>query len=135
MSGLVSFLLFGGFFFLMMRFGCGAHAGHGGDGEHGDHNAGHGVDGNAPLTPSVDPVCGMRAAGDTGYAKMHHERTNHADENSQNWHCDRRGRLGNEPIPSHHLHAVCRIRSACALARDVSDVAQTPARLRVAHVA
>ncbi len=70
MSGLVSFLLFGGFFFLMMRFGCGAHAGHGGHAKHGDPSAGHGVDGNAPLTPSVDPVCGMRVAGDTGYAKM-----------------------------------------------------------------
>ena len=71
MSGLVSLLLFGAFFFLMMRFGCGAHAGHGGHGEHGDRNAGHGVGGNAPLASSVDPVCGMRVAGDTGYAKVY----------------------------------------------------------------
>ncbi len=30
MSGFVSLLLFAGFFYLMMRFGCGAHMVHGG---------------------------------------------------------------------------------------------------------
>ena len=30
MSGLLGFLLFAALFFVMMRFGCGAHAGHGG---------------------------------------------------------------------------------------------------------
>lgn len=68
MSGLVTFLLFGAVFFLMMRFGCGAHAGHGG---HGDHEAGPGMGSNASLSASVDPVCGMRVEGDTGYARMY----------------------------------------------------------------
>ena len=36
MSGLVTFLLFAAAFFFMMRFGCGAQAGHGG------HHGGHG---------------------------------------------------------------------------------------------
>ena len=34
MSGLLSFLLFGALFFVMMRFGCGAHVSHGGHGGH-----------------------------------------------------------------------------------------------------
>ena len=36
MRGLLTLLLFGGFFYLMMRFGCGAHMVHGGHGGHGD---------------------------------------------------------------------------------------------------
>ena len=32
MDGLLSLLLFAGLFFLMMRFGCGAHMAHGGHG-------------------------------------------------------------------------------------------------------
>ena len=49
---LLSILLYGGLFFFMMRYGCGAHmmGGHG----HG-HQGGHGdIDGEAK-----DPVCGM----------------------------------------------------------------------------
>ena len=39
MPGLLSFLLFAGFFYMMMRFGCGAHMvhGHGGHETHPDH--------------------------------------------------------------------------------------------------
>ncbi|MEL0586400.1 MAG: hypothetical protein AAES65_16140 [Candidatus Thiodiazotropha sp. (ex. Lucinoma kazani)] len=33
MEGLLSFLIFGGLFFLMMRYGCGAHVIHGGHGQ------------------------------------------------------------------------------------------------------
>ncbi len=64
MSGLVSFLLFAGVFFLMMRFGCGAHAGHGG---HGDH---HGEKGKSAQT-EVDPVCGMKVQPDAGYSRRY----------------------------------------------------------------
>ncbi len=64
MEGFLSFLLFGGLFFLMMRYGCGAHVMHGG------HGGKAGVGG----TNHVDPVCGMSVAEDTGYGKMHEGR-------------------------------------------------------------
>ena len=65
MQGLFSLLLFAGFFYLMMRFGCGAHMVHGHEG-HGGHGAAVG--------PTKDPVCGMAVTSDTGYAKMHQGR-------------------------------------------------------------
>ena len=65
MSGLVSFLIFGALFFVMMRFGCGAHAGHGG--HHGDQ---YKPEGDAS-TGGTDPVCGMPVAAGVGYAKMY----------------------------------------------------------------
>ena len=71
MSGLISFLLFAGLFFVMMRFGCGAHAGHGGHGGDAGHDSAHGSPGQRALGESVDPVCGMRVDADMGYAKMH----------------------------------------------------------------
>lgn len=55
---LFSFLLFGGIFYLMMRFGCGAHMIHG----HGHH---------AVRSVAKDPVCGMEVQADRGYRKMH----------------------------------------------------------------
>jgi YHS domain-containing protein len=61
MEGLLSLLLFAGFFFLMMRFGCGAHMAHGG---HGHHGAGDAPD-------HTDPVCGMKVPTTAGYGKMH----------------------------------------------------------------
>ena len=49
---LLSILIWGGLFFFMMRFGCGAHVmgghGHGHQGGHGDAN-----------DETKDPVCGM----------------------------------------------------------------------------
>ena len=64
MPGFVSLLLFAALFYLMMRFGCGAHMIHGHSG-HGSHE-GHGTpDGNIK-----DPVCGMDVASGAGYAKM-----------------------------------------------------------------
>lgn len=60
MEGLFSLLLFAGLFFLMMRFGCGAHMLHGG---HGQHTTASGSD--------TDPVCGMQVSADCGYAKVH----------------------------------------------------------------
>jgi YHS domain-containing protein len=73
MSGLLSFLLFAGVFFFLMRFGCGAHAGHGGHGGGGGEGGGpaHGGPAVRTLSASVDPVCGMRIESDMGYAKMY----------------------------------------------------------------
>jgi hypothetical protein len=68
MEGLFSLLLFAGLFFLMMRFGCGSHVGHGGHGHrHGGHDAaGGGVTYTCPMHPEVRqpspgtcPKCGM----------------------------------------------------------------------------
>ena len=63
MDGLISLLLFAGAFYLMMRFGCGAHMVHGGHGKHG-HNDGTDV-------KHIDPVCGMQISPQEGYGKMH----------------------------------------------------------------
>ncbi len=51
---LVSILIWGGLFFLMMRYGCGAHimGGHGGHG-------GHGKAEETDEGQARDPVCGM----------------------------------------------------------------------------
>lgn len=63
MEGLLSLLLIAGLFYLMMRFGCGAHMIHG----HGGHS-GHG---HRDTQTFRDPVCGMAVAPDQGYAKVH----------------------------------------------------------------
>jgi len=58
MDGLLWLLIFAGFFYFMMRFGCGAHMVHGHD-----HGGARG--------DTRDPVCGMNVAADRGYTKMH----------------------------------------------------------------
>jgi YHS domain-containing protein len=63
MEGLFSLLLFAVFFYLMMRYGCGAHMVHG----HGSHGE---QDGEQEIN-HVDPVCGMQVVMDQGYGKMH----------------------------------------------------------------
>lgn len=63
MEGLFSLLLFAVFFYVMMRFGCGAHMIHGGHGGHGQHTAAGG--------DNTDPVCGMPVPADSGYTKVH----------------------------------------------------------------
>lgn len=68
MEGLLSLLLFGGLFFLMMRFGCGAHLMHSGH----DHDPGGKADAQDP--GHRDPVCGMGVDPSTGYGKMHEGR-------------------------------------------------------------
>jgi len=68
MDGLLSFLLFAGFFYLMMRFGCGAHMIHG----HGAH--GYSDKHNDDAEKHIDPVCGMEVDVDKGYGKMHQGR-------------------------------------------------------------
>ena len=63
MEGLGSLLLFAAFFYLMMRFGCGAHMIHG----HGDgHSHGAGKD-----QKYIDPVCDMEVDTEQGYGKMY----------------------------------------------------------------
>lgn len=63
MEDWISFLFFAGFFYIMMRYGCGAHMihGHGKDKNHED-NLEH---------EYTDPVCGMKVNSDVGYGKMH----------------------------------------------------------------
>jgi len=78
MEGLLTFLLFGALFFVMMRFGCGAHV-HGGHGGHGAQagpqgHAGHDHAGGAVDAGSKDPVCGMDVSEGQGYTKMHEGR-------------------------------------------------------------
>lgn len=73
MSGWLWLLLFATFFYLMMRFGCGAHMVHGGHDNHGggpEGHAGHGI----PSGPANDPVCGMSVDPSQGYSKMYQGR-------------------------------------------------------------
>jgi YHS domain-containing protein len=72
MRGLFTLLLYAGFFYLMMRFGCGAHMVHGSHGGHG----GHGGPG-AEEVPAKDPVCGMAVKAGQGYSKNHEGRLLH----------------------------------------------------------
>ena len=68
MDGLLSFLLFGVFFYLMMRFGCGSHMVHGGHGGHGSEgHAGH----NTQQGSAKDPVCGMDVESGQGYSEIY----------------------------------------------------------------
>ena len=68
MEGFGSLLLFALFFYLMMRFGCGAHMIHG-HGSHSDNGSPNAVQGNRK-----DPVCGMEVAQGEGYSKTHQGR-------------------------------------------------------------
>lgn len=61
MGDWLSFLIFAGLFYFMMRYGCGAHMIHG---KHGGHEK------NA-TDKHLDPVCGMSVDFDKGYGKMH----------------------------------------------------------------
>jgi YHS domain-containing protein len=70
MDRLVSFLLFAAFFYLMMRFGCGAHMVHGNHGGHG-HEGHQGEDEGSVK----DPVCGMLVVPRQGYSKYHDGKT------------------------------------------------------------
>ena len=65
MDGFLSLLLFAGFFYFMMRFGCGSHMVHG---------HGSGMNGDMGSNTATDPVCGMTVQPGEGYAKMHQGR-------------------------------------------------------------
>lgn len=62
MDGWLGILVFGALFFLMMRFGCGAHM-----------MRGHGKEAGGGPSPEGgrDPVCGMTVAAGQGYRKLH----------------------------------------------------------------
>lgn len=60
MDGLVSLLIFAGLFYVLMRFGCGAHMVHG-------HNSQE----KTKQKKDVDPVCGTEIEFTQGYGKMH----------------------------------------------------------------
>ncbi len=66
MDGFLSFLLFAVLFYVMMRFGCGAHTVHGKRGE--QRSAGNNDD------KHVDPVCGTKVDPREGYGKMYADR-------------------------------------------------------------
>ena len=61
MDRLLSLLLFAGLFYLMMRFGCGAHMIHGSHGSKGN--------GDSEQGSEKDPVCGMPVESGQGYSK------------------------------------------------------------------
>lgn len=65
MRGLLPLLVYAVLFYLMMRFGCGAHMVHG-HGGHGRHNE-KGTDAGS----AKDPVCGMPVEPGQGYTKSH----------------------------------------------------------------
>jgi len=59
MADWISFLIFAGLFYVVMRYGCGAHMIHG---HHGKHKK---------SKKDIDPVCGMNVEVDKGYGKMY----------------------------------------------------------------
>lgn len=58
MEGLLTLLIFGGLFYLMMRFGCGSHMK-------------HGKQSKQQKTDHVDPVCKMTVDPQKGYGMMY----------------------------------------------------------------
>ncbi|MBI1220940.1 MAG: YHS domain-containing protein [Rhodobacteraceae bacterium] len=73
MGALLYFAIFAGLFFLMMRFGCGAHVtGHGGHSPHGEDGAKS--DDRLPWPRSetaIDPVCRMSVQTDTAKSTIY----------------------------------------------------------------
>jgi len=63
MEGLFSLLFFIGLFYVMMRFGCGAHMAHGNKSGHAEHDSG--------TVKRFDPVCSMEVDVEQGYGIMH----------------------------------------------------------------
>jgi len=68
MDDWLSFLIFAGLFYFMMRYGCGAHMIHGHkDAQH--KNTDDNLGGNT--INHMDPVCGMKVDNHKGYGIMH----------------------------------------------------------------
>ena len=63
MQNVLSLVLFGLFFYFMMRFGCGSHAVHG----HHHHETASG----SVTRGMKDPVCGMNVAAGQGYKEAY----------------------------------------------------------------
>lgn len=74
METLLYFALVAAFFFLMMRFGCGAHVMGHGHGQHEGHDGGSvpnaGARWTEPIT-EVDPVCGTTVRTDTAKSSVY----------------------------------------------------------------
>ena len=64
MDDWLSFIVFAGLFYIMMRYGCGAHMIHG-------HHKKQDGDNEHEGEKDIDPVCGMTVEMDKGYGKMH----------------------------------------------------------------
>lgn len=73
MRGLLTLLLYAAFFYLMMRFGCGAHMVHG----HGRHEHEGRGENKTEAGSTRDPVCGMQVQPGQGYTKTHEDRVWH----------------------------------------------------------
>ena len=69
MDGIVTLLIFAVFFYVMMRYGCGAHLIHGKQNNHSPKQL------QNEKKDSIDPVCGKSVAAKQGYAKMHGDET------------------------------------------------------------
>ncbi len=69
MDGLLTFILFGALFYIMMRFGCGSHMSHGGHDKQVEHGNARQQGGSSGKTS--DPVCGMEVEDSHGYGKMY----------------------------------------------------------------
>lgn len=87
MEGLLWLLLYAGLFYLMMRYGCGAHMVHGGHGGASGGGMAHGGHGEPAGRGNVsanlrDPVCGMEVAPATGYSRAYQGR--------EYWFCSRK---------------------------------------------
>ena len=84
MGGLFSLLFFALFFYLMMRFGCGAHMAHG---NHDSQEHNHDSKNNQTF---IDPICGTKVEEDEGYGMLHEGKLyrfcskKHLDEFDQN---------------------------------------------------
>lgn len=73
MEALIYFAMWAGLFYLMMRFGCGAHVmGHGQKGENTNHGSGNSSSLRwVPPVKDTDPVCGKKVATDRGKSSVH----------------------------------------------------------------
>jgi YHS domain-containing protein len=75
METLLYFILWGGLFFLLMRFGCGAHMmGHGHGGHAGEHDKPGPSNDTLRWTPpptDIDPVCGKTVRTDGAKSAVH----------------------------------------------------------------
>ncbi|RKF22654.1 YHS domain-containing protein [Altericroceibacterium spongiae] len=70
MNTLLYFAFWAGLFFVMMRFGCGAHVmGHGHHGHSGNNSGPAG--GWTPPTRDIDPVCGMNVETNTAKSSVY----------------------------------------------------------------
>jgi YHS domain-containing protein len=71
MESIIWFLVIGGLFYFMMRYGCGAHmGGHGGHGENHEGHAGHGERPPIVSQKVKDPVCGMEIDRDQAHTMV-----------------------------------------------------------------